>query len=441
MTEKYDVVVIGAGSGGLSAVTFALKMNLTVALVEAEKTSDQRASGSAVHEYVQNAIQRVYAGESPEHLESKGATVMMGRATFIDSKEIEVALNTGETKRIRGAKYILCTGAGPVIPAFLQTGKVPYKTYLDIFNIQEIPRRVIVLGGGPIGSELAQALSRLGAEVTVFASAIMPREEPDVRSVMEKVFEEEGIKVVRARGKDAELAADGKSVLVKSSKGDEIETDLLLVTSGRKADVKNLGLEKAGVKFTESGVTVNKKLLTNKKHIAAAGDCIGGQQFTHLAASQAFTALRNLVLPFPENYDAIVPRVTFTAPEVGQVGLTESENLEKYGKKAKVLFRQIGKVDRGICEGETHGFFKIMYVKNAKVTGATIVCGRAGEITNELGVAIGAGMTLGALAKVMHAYPTFSFDIQGMAAEAAADEVFEGQMGGCYRWLAKRATR
>ena len=278
------------------------------------------------------------------------------------------------------------------------------------------------MGGGPIGSELAQAFSRLGAKVYVVASKLMPKEDKGVREVMEKVFANEGIEVVGGRASDAQMK--GNKVIVTTDTGKTVEVDHLLVSAGRRPNVESLRLENAKVKYNTKGIMVDGRLRTSAEHIAAAGDCTGGQQFTHLAGFQAFVALRNLVLPLNDSAEALVPRVTFTDPEVGHVGLTEEENVAKYGKRARVVRRELRGIDRAVCENESEGFFKIMYLSNGRITGATIVCSRAGEILNQMATAIVAKMTMTQLAKVMHAYPSFSFEIQSMAADVASNMAF-----------------
>lgn len=454
--QPYDLAIIGAGSGGLTAARFAARLGARVVLIEktriggdctwtgcvpskallkvakvAHETRTASQYGitagapvvdmSRVRDYVRAAIGQIYQLETPETLQHEGVDVVIGAARFVDPRTVSVG-----PRSIRARSFLLTTGARPVVPPIAGLSDVPFQTYEQIFDNDKLPQTMTVVGGGPIGMELAQAYQRLGAQVTVIAEKILPKEDSQVREIMQRVLEREGVRFVHGRAKAAHK--DGDAVVIETDGGTEVSGQLLLVASGRKPSVAGLDLERAGVQYSEKGIPVDRKLRTNVKHIYAAGDVTGGYQFTHFAAWQAFQAVRNALLPGSSSgLTDLVPRVTFTDPEVAHVGATEGE-----------CWRwEMTRTDRAVCENDLDGFLKLIVAKDGTVLGATVVGSRAGETISELIVAIQRKMKAADLAAAIHAYPTYSTAVQQLAAEIAAQRLLSGTSGRIIRGLSR----
>src|SRR5260370_5674702 len=264
-----------------------------------------------------------------------------------------------------------------------------------------MPGYMIVVGGGPIGMEMTQAYQRLGARVSIVADRLLPKDDPDVGEVMQRVFEREGVRFVWGRAKSARREGDE---IIVATDHEEARGNLLLIASGRKPTVSGLDLEKAGVNYSEKGIPVDDQLRTNVKNIYAAGDVAGGYQFTHFAGWQAFQAVRNALLPGSSSgFTDIVPWVTFTDPEVAHVGLTEEQARAKLGDNVQVRRWNMDHADRAVCENDMNGFIKVIVKKDGAIVGATVVNGRARETITELIVAIKHTMKVVDLAEAIHA--------------------------------------
>jgi len=466
--QQYDLVVIGAGSGGLVAARFAAQLGAKVALVEkthiggdctwtgcvpskalikAAKVAHEVHTASRygitcgapvtnmakVRDYVHGAIQQVYRLESPEQLRREGIDVLLEAARFLDRQSILVGDRTLYSK-----KFLLTTGASPLVPPIAGLNEVPFITYEKIFDIEQLTKTMIIVGGGPIGMEIAQAYQRLGSHVVVVADCLLPKEDTDVRELMQRIFEREGVRFLWGRAKSARR--DGDAIVIETDR-ERVRGELLLVASGRKPAVNGLDLEKAGITYSEKGIPVDNQLRTNVKNIYAAGDVVGGYQFTHLAAWQAFQAVRNALLPGSTSGIAdLVPRVTFTDPEVANVGPTEQEARSQFGDTVKIFKWQMSHTDRAVCENDQEGFIKLIARGDGKILGATIVAGRAGETISELIVAIQQKMKISDIAGAIHAYPTYSTAIQQLAAEITTAKVLSGTSGKIIHTLLRFST-
>ncbi|CAJ1458088.1 unnamed protein product [Effrenium voratum] len=357
-------------------------------------------------------------------------------ASFVDARTLQLTPvdETQGRELVSAAHFILCTGASPSLPPLAGLDKVPYLTYETVFDLESLPDSLAVIGGGPIGSELAQAMARLGAKVTMVGK-LMPREDEDVRSVMSRVFEEEGISVLTGRAESVE--AQGSGLVLKTGDGQSASVQALLVAAGRRPkNLELLQLDRAGVKWTKGGITVDAKLRTSAKHIFAVGDCLGGLQFTHLAGYQgavaAFNCVQAISVKAPEM--AAVPRCTFTHPEVATVGLTFQEATAQHGAdKISARMRMLDHVDRAVCEGETNGFIKVIVLATGEIVGATVVSPAAGEIAGELGLAVAKRLKMSALASTIHSYPAMSFAVQQIAADDYYQSLEQSRMLGCLR--------
>lgn len=455
--QRYDLVIIGAGSGGLTAAGFAARLGAKVALIEkhriggdctwtgcvpskallkvAKVAHEARTAArfgitvgqpvvdmTAVRAYVQSAIEQVYMLENPEQLRAKGITIIQGAARFLDSETIAVGAD-----RIFAKYFLITTGARPVIPSIDGLEGVPFQTYEQIFSNDVLPKRMLVIGGGPIGLEMTQAYQRLGAQVTVVANEILPKDDPDARDVIRHVLESEGVEFAAARASAVKMSGNH---VVLTAGASELEGDLLLVAAGRRPTVDGLDLEKAGVSFSNNGIVVDSQLRTNVKHIYAAGDVTGGYQFTHFAGWQAFQAVRNALLPGSSSgLTDLVPWVTFTDPEVAHIGLTEAQAKQQFGDAVQVRRWALNHTDRAVSDGEREGFTKLIAKSDGTILGATIVAPRAGEAITEIIVAMKHGLRVADLAGAIHPYPTYSTAVQQLAAEFAVNSRLSGTGG------------
>jgi pyruvate/2-oxoglutarate dehydrogenase complex dihydrolipoamide dehydrogenase (E3) component len=445
--EEYDFVVIGAGAGGLTAARFAARLGAKVALVERDRIGgdctwtgcvpskalirvakaaheirtarrfgivtgaiDVRMDG--VRRYINDKVLQVYKSTSPEVLEGEGIDVIVGRAAFVNGH----TLHAGD-RQLRGRRYLITTGASPAIPEIAGLESVPYVTYHRIFDNDCLPESLIVVGGGPLGMEIAQAYRRLGSQVTVVATRLLPRDDPDAADTVRRVCEREGIRFVFARA--TAVHGDGRVVRLVSDR-EEISGDYLLVAAGRTPNVQGLALERAGVTHSKRGIVVDDRLRTNVRHIYAAGDVLGGEQFSHVAAWQAFEATRNALLPgSASGRPNPIAWTTFTDPEVAQIGLTESQARSRFGDRLTIARWNLSRVDRAMCDEDEDGFIKIITTGNGTIAGATIVASRAGEMSAEMSLAIARRLKVGDIATAIHAYPTYATAMQQIASEIA----------------------
>jgi len=478
----YDLLIIGAGSGGLTAAPFAAKAGAKVALIErhriggdctwtgcvpskallkaAKIAHDARLSAhfgltatlepvdlKRVMGYVRTAIDTIYQTETPERLKDEGIDVHMGAASFKDAHTLVIrppesgppsnsdSPDTLTAYEVSAKNVLICTGGRAVVPNVSGITDVPYHTNDTIFDLDVLPRHLLVLGGGPIGLELAQAFRRLGSEVTVLQSAgrLLPKDEPEASQLVLQILQGEGVTVHLSTQATA-VERHGDAITLHTSAGD-LTGDVLLVAAGRRPNVESLDLLGAGVAFSDKGVPVDEHLRTNIKHIYAAGDVIGGPQFTHVAGYQAFVAARNALFPGADKgIVESVPWTTFVDPEVAHVGLTEAEaraagHAAGTSDEIGVQLWPMAKVDRAVTDGDTHGFIKLIHRKDGTVLGATIVAERAGEIIHEWALAIQNKWKIGALAGVIHVYPTYAIANQQLASAYSVESFINSSAG------------
>jgi pyruvate/2-oxoglutarate dehydrogenase complex dihydrolipoamide dehydrogenase (E3) component len=457
VTTTYDLAVIGAGAAGLMAADFATRLGARVVLVEknciggdctwtgcvpskallkvakvAHETRNAAHYGVLttppqvdmvkVREYIRRAIQDRYQDETPERLASQGIDVISGAARFFDAKTMQVNGHSLSAK-----KFVISTGAHPFVPDIPGLREVPFLTNLNIFDNDRLPRHLIIIGAGPIGAEFSQAYQRLGSQVTLVDIGLLPRDEPEAAEVLGRVFKREGIRFVQGLVTEVRSGGDEIEISVREQK---IRGDMLLLAVGRTPNVAGLDLEKAGVEYSAKGIQVDDKLRTATKHIYAAGDCVGGHQFTHFAGWQGYKAVRNALLPGSSSgFTDWVPWTTFTDPEVAHVGLTETQARDKYGTSVRVARWNMAHLDRAVVENSRDGFIKIVHQKNGKLLGATIVSERAGEAITEFVQALGHGFKMRDLADAIHVYPTYSTAVQRLAGDVAMDN-FLGSLTG-----------
>ena len=453
----YDLVVIGAGSAGVWAAPFAARLGARVALVEKERiggdcthygcvpskalleaarvawhlrTADHYGFDAVqptvdlgrVMAGVRRAIERVYRFETPEMLSQTGVEVFIGAARFEDSHTLCVGTDT----RVRARHFLVCTGAHAAIPSIPGLQAVPYWTYQTIWRQDRLPRRLLVIGSGAIGVELAQAFGRLGSEVVVFESLdrVLPPADPEASTVLRHVLEREGVQFRLAAS--IEQVREQDSLVVVTDHGEDIEGDALLVAVGRRPTVDGLDLERAGVKYSERGIEVDHELRTSQKHICACGDVIGSFQFTHYAAWQASMAVRTLLFPgSSRGVREHIPWTVFTDPEVAQCGFSEADARKASGRSddVRVTRWSLEHVDRAVTDQDLNGFIKVVHRRGGEILGAQIVAARAGEMIQECALAIDRRVKLGELASSIHAYPTYATGVQQLAADVRVESL------------------
>jgi len=456
---QYDLAIIGAGAGGLIAARFAVQLGARVLLVERDRiggdctwtgcvpskslirvakaaheirtaqrfgidTSAYTVDMHRVREYVQGKIQQIYEPTAPDALAREGIDVAIGPASFEDSRTLRVG-----DRSVRASRYLICTGATPVTPPIEGLDSTPHFTYHNIFDASQLPASLVVIGGGPLGMELAQAFQRLGSRVAIVAPRLLPRDDPQAADVIRRVFAREGICIVDVRAVSVRKEREG--IVVRSDQGLEVNGECLLVAAGRRPNIDGLALERAGVSYSERGIVVDDRLRTNIPHIYAAGDVLGREQFSHVAGWQAFEATRNALLPgSASGRPNPLTWVTFTDPEVAQVGPTESAARERFNGGITVTRWDLARVDRARCDDDEDGFIKLLSDRRGRVIGATIVASRAGELSGELSLAIARRLTVGDIATAVHAYPTYATALQQMTSAVATS-----------RWTASAAGR
>jgi pyruvate/2-oxoglutarate dehydrogenase complex dihydrolipoamide dehydrogenase (E3) component len=438
----YDLIVIGGGAGGMAAARTAARRGARPLMVAAGPIGGEctftgcvpskaliaaaatRKTFDAAMRAVRRSIDAIAATEADEVFVAEGIDVVHGWASFRSPTEVEV-----DGRRLRATQFVLASGSHPAIPPIDGLDRVDYLTNETVFDLDVSPRSLAVLGGGPMGCELAQAFSRLGVRVTVLEALdrLLPRDEPEAGSVIADVFRAEGIDLrLSAKVASAEPVDPKGAVRLCLADGSTVDADRLLLATGRQGATDGLGLEAAGVATDRGFVVTDDRLATSTSGIWAAGDVTGRLAFTHAADEMGRVAAGNALAPRWRRvrFDtAPVPSVTYTDPEVAHVGMPETDAATIGG--ARVAFLPMAEVDRAVVTGETAGFVKLIAgarpilrgAGGGRVLGATIVASRAGELIHEPTLAIRTGMFTGRLAQTVHAYPTWSVAVRQAAAQ------------------------
>lgn len=436
----YDLIVVGGGAGGLGAARAGVRRGARTlllahgplggdctftgcvpskALIEAAGRGEDFATAmKGVH----RAIDTISATENDDVLTGEGVDVLHGWARFKGPGRLDV-----DGRVLSAPKVIIATGTRPAIPPIEGLADIDYLTNENVFELTEAPRSLAVLGGGPIGCELAQAFARLGTKVTVLEALdrLITKEEPEASEAVTRALEGDGVGV---RVGDKVISVESRdpkgTVVLRLESGETVEADRLLVAVGRRAVTDDLGLESAGVETVRGFVKTDDYLATTGKGVWAVGDVAGKLQFTHaademgrIAAGNALSRLRRR--RFQAHW---IPWVTFTDPEVAHIGVTETEAATRGGM---VAYLPMTEVDRAVAAGQTEGFVKLISgprklgrnLGGGQIIGATIVTGRAGELIGEAALAMRTHMFTGRLAQTVHPYPSWSAALQKAAGQ------------------------
>ncbi|MCC7015996.1 MAG: FAD-dependent oxidoreductase [Rhodospirillales bacterium] len=464
-----DICVIGAGSGGLTLAAGAAQMGASVVLIERGKMGGDclnygcvpsksliaaahaafavreagrfgvaagatKIDGAAVFARVRNVIAAIAPNDSAERFEGLGVRVIRAHARFTGPDRVVA----GEAE-VRARRFVVATGSGPAVPPIPGLDQVPYLTNETVFDLDAIPGHLIVLGGGPIGIELAQAFRRLGAKASVVEmAAILGRDDPELADAVRRQLAREGVAICEnARAERIERTAGGVAVAIAGAEPARIEGTHILVAVGRRPHVRDLGLDLAGVSVEPRGIVVDARLRTTNPRIYAIGDAAGGLQFTHVANFHAGIALRNILFRWPARADrAPIPRVTYTDPELAQVGLTEAEARARH-LNIRILRWPMHDNDRAQAEGETGGMIKVVASARGKILGAGIAAAHAGELIQPWTLALAQGLGLGALANVVAPYPTLGEVAKRAAGSFFAPTLFSERTKAIVRLLAR----
>lgn len=432
-----DLCVIGAGSAGLTVAAGAVQMGAAVVLIEAHRMGGDclntgcvpsksllaaahaaaaaRDAGrfgvrlpepvidfAGVHAHVHGVIAGIAPHDSVARFEGLGCTVIEAAARFVSDREVEAG-----GQRIRARRFVVATGSRAAVPKLPGLDTVPFLTNETVFELTSCPAHLLVLGGGPIGIELAQGFRRLGAAVTLLErERILPKDEPEAAAVLRHALVAEGIALREGVSiSAAETTPEGVALILAD--GEHVAGSHLLVAAGRTPNLEKLGLEAAGIAATPRGITVDAGMRTSNRRVLAIGDVAGGPMFTHVAGYHAGIVIRRALFGLPAKVDyRALPWVTYADPELAQVGLTEAA-ARAAGHEIRVLTERFAGNDRAQAEAATAGLIKVVLDRRGHILGACIVGARAGELIGVWALAIAQRLKIGAVAGMIAPYPTF----------------------------------
>ncbi len=452
---KTDLCIIGAGSGGLSLAAGAVQMGAKVVLIEGHLMGGDCLNYGcipskallhagkinppmpfdAAKDHVRAVIDTIAPVDSQERFESLGVHVIREMAAFISPTEVQAGDDI-----ITARRFVIASGSGPLVPPIPGLDDVTVHTNETIFDLRDKPAHLLIIGGGPIGMEMAQAHIRLGCKVTVIEGATaMGKDDPELAAIVLDKLRAEGVKIVEGANADRVTGTKGK-ITVHTPEGDFTGSHLL-VAVGRKVNVENLGLDRANVKFDRKGVTIGDDLRSvSNKRVYAMGDAAGGLQFTHVAGYHAGVLIRSILLWLPSRQKtAHIPWATYTDPELAQVGMTEAEAKKVHANNLTVVRFEYAHNDRAIADEKTTGLVKVMVVKGRPV-GASIVGAMAGELIGMWAMAIANNLKMSAIANTVLPYPTIAEINKRAAGAYFSPKLFDSVwvkrvVGMVQRWL------
>ncbi len=449
--RRYNLAVIGAGTAGLVTAAGAAGLGARVALIErrlmggdclnfgcvpskamirsaraAASLTEAEALGvripgnpeidfGRVMERVRRLRSQISISDSAQRFRELGVDVFLGQARFQSRTSLDI-----EGRQLRFRKAVIATGSRPSIPSIPGLEAADYLTNESVFSLTERPARLAVIGAGPIGCELAQAFARLGSQVTVIEQAphLLPREDPDAAELLARAFVEEGVALHLDTRVTRVSARTGARLLhLSGPSGDRtVETDQILVATGRRPNIEDLGLRAAGIRFDHGGIEVNARLQTTNSRVYVAGDVGIAHKFTHAAEATARLVIENALFFGNRNAGSLnIPWCTYTSPEIARVGLSETE-AEERKLKASVFKVDMAAVDRAVLDGRTEGFVKILVRKGSdQILGAAVVAADAGDMISEITLSMDAGLGLKNLSELIHPYPTHAEAIRKAA--------------------------
>ncbi|MGM0741259.1 MAG: dihydrolipoyl dehydrogenase family protein [Pseudomonadota bacterium] len=433
---KTDLLVIGAGSGGLSVAAGAAQMGADVILLEGNRMGGDClnfgcvpskaliAAGKAAHaqanaaifgisdvtpkvdypatmQHVQDVIAQIAPHDSQERFESLGVRVIREHGSFVSPRQVQAGAHLITARRV-----VIATGSSPLVPPIPGLDSVPYETNETLFEKREQPGHLLIVGGGPIGMEMAQAQRRLGAGVTVIEGAkALGRDDPETAAVLLDALRDEGIEIAED-ALASEIRGKPGAIEIETSDGRLLKGTHLLIAAGRKPNVERLNLPAAGIETTKAGIKVDAALKTTNARVYAIGDVAGGLQFTHVAGYHAGIVIRSALFGLPAKAGTThIPWVTYTAPELAQVGLTEDEAKRAHGEKLELVRFPYAQNDRAIAERKPQGLIKVMVVSGRPV-GVSIVGAQAGELIGLWAFAMANRLKMKHVAKMVAPYPT-----------------------------------
>ena len=433
---KTDLLVIGAGSGGLSVAAGAAQMGADVTLLEGGKMGGDClnygcvpskaliASGKAAHaqahaspygvtdvtpqidyakakDHVRDVIAQIEPHDSQERFESLGVRVIRDYGQFISDTEVQAGDHVIHARRI-----IIATGSSPLVPPIPGLETVPYVTNETLFELRDKPDHLLVIGGGPIGMEMAQAHRRLGCKVTVIEGMkALAKDDPETAQVVLDALRAEGIEIAED-ALASEIRGTAGAIEVETKDGRVFKGSHLLMAVGRTPNIDRLNLDAAGIETTRSGIKVDAALKTTNRRVYAIGDVAGGLQFTHVAGYHAGIIIRSALFGLPAKAStAHIPWATYTAPELAQVGLTEAQARDAHGDRLEVVRFRFAQNDRAIAERHTEGLIKVIVVRGRPV-GVSIAGTQAGELINLWALVLANGLKMKHVANMVAPYPT-----------------------------------
>ncbi|MDL2296244.1 NAD(P)/FAD-dependent oxidoreductase [Lachnospiraceae bacterium OttesenSCG-928-E19] len=421
----YDIIVIGLGPAGMAVSAMGAEMGLNVCAIEKEnpggecmnvgcipskaiiRIAEKNPDMAKPFDHIQKHLDYIREKKTMGMFEKATVVLRKGPAEFVDAHTIRVG-----KEKITAKTIFIATGTKAAVPPIPGIENIDYLTNDNLFALKQVPKSMVIIGGGAIGSEMADAFSKMGCKCSIVHAAphLIPNAEPGVAKELETSFARQGIKVYNSAS-ISHIEKQGNEIVVITESGKKIRGEKLLMAAGRKYDFSELKLENAGVEYGKKGILVNKYLRTNKKNIYAVGDCNGQFLLSHAAMHQGMIALMNSMLPLPFKKDFkkyVVPWTVFTNPEISAVGMTERQLAEKH-IKYNVIESRYGDYGAAIAEDIPDGFVRVYASKYGRIYGATIVGKNSGEMINEWALAIQNKIRLHKMMFTMHSFPTMGF--------------------------------